>query len=188
MWSREDGPKVPCLIRLAAAFALAGLAGGCFQPLYAQRPTADTANVRAAFSHVDISLIDAPMGSNEARIAQVVRNDLLFAATGGGPSGTPLYRLRIRMTTQRSSIIVDINTGRPEFEITGLDASYTLIEIATNRAVVDSTTFARVSYDAPGEQQRFVRDRGRREAEDKAAKQLAEQIKTRLASYFVAGT
>jgi LPS-assembly lipoprotein len=45
-----------------------------------------------------------------------------------------------------------------------------------------------VSYDIPGQEQRFARQRGLRDAENRAAKVIASQIRTRLASYFVAGT
>ena len=50
------------------------------------------------------------------------------------------------------------------------------------------TTFARVSYDMPGSYQRFSRARAFRDAEDRASQQIAENIQTRLASFFVAGT
>ena len=49
-------------------------------------------------------------------------------------------------------------------------------------------TFARVSYDIPGQQQRFARSRGQRDAENRAAKVIADSIQSRLASYFSAGT
>jgi LPS-assembly lipoprotein len=45
-----------------------------------------------------------------------------------------------------------------------------------------------VSYDIPGAEQRFARIRGLRDAENRAAKQVADHIRNRLASYFVAGT
>jgi LPS-assembly lipoprotein len=50
------------------------------------------------------------------------------------------------------------------------------------------TTFSRVSYDMPGNLQRFARSRAFRDAEDRAAHEIAENIQTRLASFFVAGT
>jgi LPS-assembly lipoprotein len=40
----------------------------------------------------------------------------------------------------------------------------------------------------PGSYQRFSRARALRDAEDRAAEQIAESIKTRLASFFYAGT
>jgi LPS-assembly lipoprotein len=54
--------------------------------------------------------------------------------------------------------------------------------------VMYATTFARVSYDSPGQEQRFARVRGLRDAESRAAKQIAENISQRLSSFFVAGT
>jgi LPS-assembly lipoprotein len=49
-------------------------------------------------------------------------------------------------------------------------------------------TFARVSFDIPGQQQRFARARGLRDAEDRASQIIAEHIRSRLASYFVTGS
>jgi LPS-assembly lipoprotein len=46
----------------------------------------------------------------------------------------------------------------------------------------------RVTYMTPGFQQRFTKTRAVRDAETRAAKVIADQIRTRLASYFVAGT
>jgi LPS-assembly lipoprotein len=54
--------------------------------------------------------------------------------------------------------------------------------------VVTSQTFSRVSYNIPGQQQRFAGDRGLRDAENRAAQVIADNIRNRLASYFVAGT
>jgi LPS-assembly lipoprotein len=54
--------------------------------------------------------------------------------------------------------------------------------------VVTGTTFARVSYDIPGQEQRYARVRGLRDAELRAAKVVADNIRSRLASYFIAGT
>jgi LPS-assembly lipoprotein len=45
-----------------------------------------------------------------------------------------------------------------------------------------------VSYDIPGSYQRFARSRAVRDAEDRAAEEIAEHLQTRLASYFSAGT
>ena len=69
----------------------------------------------------------------------------------------------------------------------GLNASYTLTEVATGKVVVTGSAFARVSFDNPGQQQRFANARGQRDAETRAAKVISDSIKGRLASYFVAG-
>ena len=85
-------------------------------------------------------------------------------------------------------MIVDITTARPDVQVFGINVNYILTEIATGKPVVTGTTFARVSYDNPGQQQRFANARGQRDAENRAAKVISEAIKSRLASYFAAGT
>jgi LPS-assembly lipoprotein len=94
----------------------------------------------------------------------------------------------VRLTATNLQVVVDINTARPDVSNYGLNATYTLIDIATGKAVVTSTTFSRVSYNIPGQEQRFASARGLRDAEDRAAKVIAENIRSRLASYFVAGS
>jgi LPS-assembly lipoprotein len=144
--------------------------------------------VREAFATVDVDQIAAPNGTPEARIAVELRNDMIWQLTGGGGAGTPAYRLGMKMKLSKTAMIVDIQTGRTEAEVVGIDVYYTLTEIGTKKVVVNSQTFARVSSDVPGLQQRFAHQRAQRDAEDRATKVIAEQIRTRLASYFVAGT
>jgi LPS-assembly lipoprotein len=54
--------------------------------------------------------------------------------------------------------------------------------------VMSGQTFSRVSFDIPGQEQRFARARALRDAEDRATQQIADNISRRLASYFVAGS
>ena len=93
----------------------------------------------------------------------------------------------MRLAVDRNSVIVDLTSQRPDVENVGLDVQYTLKDLATGKDVIKTTTFARVSYDIPGAEQRFARIRGLRDAENRAAKVIAENIRNRLASYFVAG-
>ena len=91
-------------------------------------------------------------------------------------------------STSRSSLILDPNTALPSSENYGIDAQYNLVDLATNKSVMTGSTFSRVSYDIPGQLQRFARARAFRDAEDRAAQEIAENIQTRLASYFTAGS
>src|SRR6059058_5742647 len=176
------------VLRAAGAMAMAALAGGCFQPLYGEQSPTGGPVLRDQLSAVDILQIAAPKGTDEARIAVEIRNALLYDFTGGGYAAPPTHRLKISIASTRVSIIVDVNTSRPDVENYGLNASYTLTEIGTGKVVVTGTTFARVSYDIPGQEQRFARVRGLRDAELRAAKVISDNIRSRLASYFVAGT
>jgi LPS-assembly lipoprotein len=117
-----------------------------------------------------------------------LRNGLIFGLTGGGPTAAANYKLDVRLTSSQTQVIVDIATARPDIQDYGIDATYTLKDITTGKTVVTGQTFSRVSYDIPGQQQRFAGDRGLRDAENRAAKVIADNIRSRLASYFVAGT
>jgi LPS-assembly lipoprotein len=175
--------------RIFVVLALAGLTAGCFQPLYAERPTpAGVTGVAYRLSSVDVPSIDAPSGSRLARVSVGVRDELIYDLTGGAGGASPLYRLNVRLAATQLQVIVDINTARPDINNYGIDANYTLTEIATGKPVVRGNTFARVSYNIPGQQQRFAGERGLRDAEDRAAKEIAENIRNRLASHFAAGT
>jgi LPS-assembly lipoprotein len=175
-------------MRIAAALLIAALAGGCFQPLYGDRSVTGGPVLRDQLSAIDVIQIEAPKGSDEARLAVDIRDALLFDFTGGGYAAPPTHRLRVSIASTRASIIVDVNTSRPDIENYGINASYSLTEIVSGRVVVTGQTFARVSYDIPGQQQRFARQRGLRDAENRAAKVIADNIMTRLTSYFIAGT
>jgi LPS-assembly lipoprotein len=189
MWSYERGAP-PCrLLRIAAALLLAGAVGGCFQPLYGERLLiAGSPGLRTALAGVQVEQISAPAGTAAARLAVEVRNALLFSLTGGGSSAPATHHLIINVSTSGQSIIVDPTTARPEFEITSVDAQYRLMEAGTNKQVMDGSATVRVSYDIPGQQQRFAMLRGQRDAQSRAARVVAEQIRNRLASYFAAGT
>jgi len=181
-------PETSRLTRLFAALALAGLTAGCFQPLYGDSAVVTTAGLDNKLSGVEVVPISTPNGSPLARIGVGVRNDLIYNLTGGGYPSSPTHKLTINLTSQQLQVIVDVNTARPEVQDYGINAHYSLTDIATGKTVVSGETFSRVSYDIPGQQQRFASARGLRDAENRAAKVIADNIKSRLASFFVAGT
>ena len=137
---------------------------------------------------VEVPPVDKPNASREARIQVEIRNALAFKLYGNATGMPPTHRLVLRFTTSRSSLMLDQNTGLLSSENVGIDAQYNLIEIASNKSVMTGSTFSRVSYDMPGSYQRFARSRAFRDAEDRAAQEIAENIQTRLASFFFAGT
>jgi LPS-assembly lipoprotein len=186
MWSPEYTWRAG--FRFAAVIAVAALAAGCFQPLYGDRGPAGGPAVRDALAAVEIEPINAPSGTSLSRIAVEVQNELRFGLTGGSGHAPFTHRITIRLTQGAGVLIIDRNTGRAEFTNYGLDANYLLIDLANKKQVMTASAVARVTYDIPGQEQRFAATRGLRDAETRAAKLIAEQIRTRLASYFVAGT
>lgn len=181
--ARWTGGRLTRRMLIAAALALP--AAGCFQPMYAERSDGKPA-LRERLSGVELPPMVAAKGSREERLGVEVRNALAFKLYGNAAGLPPTHRLVLRLTTTKSSLIVDPNTALPSIENYGIDATYNLIEIATDKSVLTGSTFSRVSYDIPGQFQRFSRARAFRDAEDRASIEIAENIQTRLASFFYA--
>lgn len=177
--------------RIAARLMLVALlalpAAGCFQPLYAERNDG-APSIREKLAAVEVPPVDTPNGQRIARLGVEIRNALMFKMYGGATGTPPTHSLKLTLTTGRSSLIVDPTTQQASVENFGIDASYTLKDVATGAVVLSGNTFSRVEYDVPGQQQRFARARAYRDAEDRASKEIAENIQTRLAAFFYAGT
>jgi LPS-assembly lipoprotein len=182
-------PETQRWTRFLAVLALAGVTAGCFQPLYGDSAiVGGGGGLNDKLASVEVAPVAAPNGSRLARVGVTVRDQLMYELTGGGAAAAPTHKLIVRLSSKQLQVIVDINTARPDIQNYGIDASYTLTDLRTGKPVITGQTFSRVSFNIPGQQQRFAGVRGLRDAEDRAAKVIADNIHARLASYFVAGT
>jgi LPS-assembly lipoprotein len=188
MWHFRTGSALQAIVRFTFVLALGALTAGCFQPLYGHQTLGSDDSVHDKFSSVDIPEIKAANGTPDARIAVSVRNALLYDFNGGQAPTSPAYRLVVTLGSGRTTVITDVASGRPDAQVEMINATLTLTEIATQKVVLQTSTFARASFDIPGTAQRFAQQRAGRNAEDRAVDVLAENIRNRLASYFVAGT
>lgn len=169
-------------LRLLAVCLFAAAAAGCqFQPMYAQTPLFGSGpSLRDTLKDVDVASIDGRIGSE-------LRNDLIFELTGGsGNQPNAPYRLTMVVTTNAVNPIVDVTSGRPETEIISFDVTYKLHDVVRDRNVLTEKALARVTLDRGP--QRFARVRAQRDAENRAAKVVAEQIRARLATFFLTRT
>jgi LPS-assembly lipoprotein len=164
-------------VRHAAIWALLGsvaaLTAGCgFQPLYG--PTASGAPLAEVMKTVDITTVPG-------RVGQRVRNELIFRTTGGGYPEPPKYRLDIAI--KESVMRTQINQqGDPEGEVYQLYSEYKLVRLADNQPVLEGHSNARAAYDRL--ESVFADTRAERDAEDRAARTIAEAIRTRIAAYL----
>jgi LPS-assembly lipoprotein len=188
MWWFESRTKGRLIARLAIVLAAASLTAGCFEPLYGSRPSLDSVSVHDKLGAIDIPPISGRQGTPESRIAVAMHNALQYDLNGGAGATAPTHRLEVNVGMTGLSVIVDITSGRPTAQVQGVTATYQLIEIATGKVVLKDSSFAHVDYDEPGSQQRFAAQRAQRDAQDRATQVVAEAIRNRLASYFVAGT
>ena len=177
-------------IRLVAVFAVAGLCAGCFQPMYGEHTAfgGGVSSIAPAMRGVEVIPIVTPRGTRIDRVGVEVRNNLIFALTGGSGMTSPTHRLITTMSSQQLQVIVDVTSGYTFTQNYGIDVTFQLIDLATGQRVINGQTFSRVSYNIPGGQQRFAGERGLRDAENRAAAVISDNIRNRLASYFTAGT
>ena len=186
-WGKEIAASRQ-LIALAAVLALGVLTASCFQPLYGNHTLASGESVRDKLGAIDIPTIPAPNGTPESRLAVELRNQLMYSFNGGAGAAAPTHRLQVTLSSSITTIIVDVASGRPETQVENINATFTLVEIATKKVVLSSSTFAHASFDIPGTAQRFAQQRAWHDAEDRAVGLVVDNIRNRLASYFVAGT
>ena len=158
---------------VAVAFALTlGLAGcgGGLTPLYGTN--ANGQSFQEVMASVTIATIPG-------RVGQQVRNELIFETTGGGDAASPAYRLEIALKESAQSELVKIDGDSQGIDYR-LTAVYTIARVSDNAVVFQGTASAQ----APFEKNKsiFSNIRARRDAEDRAAKSLANNIKTQVAA------
>ena len=177
------------IARAVVVLGLGMLTAACFQPVYGTQKLAAGDSVRDKLAAVEVAQIPAPNGHPESRLAVELRNTLMSEFHNGAAPAGPLYRLQINgISSGIETVIVDVASGRPDTQVSSVNVSFTLTEIATGKVVLNSSTFGRASFDIPGSAQRFAQQRAWLNAEDRATTMIADNIRNRLASFFVAGT
>lgn len=160
----------PLLAALAVTAAVS-LAGCGIQPLYGT--TAGGSRLAAAMAGVDITPIPG-------RVGQRVRNELIFENTGGsGQTGTT-YKLDIVIKESLTNELVKIS-GDAKSQVYELDATFKLIS-NDGRVVLEGKATSRAPYERF--ETIFSNVRARYDAENRAARTVAESIKVRIAAYL----
>ncbi|MCT8999334.1 LPS assembly lipoprotein LptE [Chelativorans intermedius] len=161
---------------LAASGLLLALAAGCtVRPLLAEAPPGAAVRETARLDAVSV----APVST---RPAQQVRNHLIFLLHGGaGEPANPGYRLELDVTSRVGSA-VDIQSGGEDEPTAGtvtLTGRYRLIDSITGEPVSAGTQSVSAGFDRP--RQEFAVLRAERNAQDRAARELAEFIHLAIA-------
>ncbi len=182
-----DSQAIRRLVHAATVLAAGVLVAGCFQPLYGDRSVSGGPKLREALSGVQVMEIRAAADTPEARMAVPIQNELRFAFTGGSGASAPTHRLILQIAGNRTVISATNVSGLPVLENFTLNATYSLVEIATNKPVLTGRATTTVAYDPAGTQ-RYARITGMQDAERRAAKVISDNVTTRLSSYFVSGS
>jgi LPS-assembly lipoprotein len=182
MWWREPS-KHNRRFRGAAAIALLGFVSlgisGCgIHPLYG--PTASGENLSEVMKSVDVATIPSRPGLR-------LRNELIFGTTGGGAAAAPVYRLDVALRESTRNMLVT-QQGLSTGQVVELDAEYRLVRIKDNEVVFKAWSNSQASYNLVGSTglagSTYGDTRAAIDAENRAARTLADTIKTRLAAFL----
>lgn len=164
------------LVVAATVIVLGGCADGeGFRPLYG--PTASGVGVQARMAAVEV----APIPS---RVGQRLRNELIFQNTGGGTPAPTEFRLDIAIREGVNSTLVK-NSGEALSQIYTLEAAFKLIRMSDKKVVLQGSSHGQAGFERF--QQIYSNVRAKEDAENRAAKTIADDIKTRLAATLAVG-
>lgn len=165
----------PRRIAILTCLGLAIAAAGCtVQPLHGEitSSTGTSGGRSAALSSVEVKPVSD-------RVGQEVRNHLIFLLHGGaGQPASPAYQLALTTSSSASSsaaVTVRTSTLEPTSAIQAVRGVYTLTETATGRVVSRGSRTVQSAYDIP--RQEFAAQRAKRDAENRAARELAELLR-----------
>jgi LPS-assembly lipoprotein len=164
MWWRS---LLAAALLVAAAVSLSACG---FQPLYGS--TAGGSRLGAVMAGVEVTPIPG-------RVGQKLRNELIFANTGGGEAAPTAYKLDIVIKESLVSQLAQIS-GDVRQQTYELNATFKLMK--ADKVVLEGKATSQAPYERV--QTIFSNVRARVDAEDRAARTVAESIKVRIAAYL----
>ncbi len=169
MWWFDRG------LRRAVVFAaLAGAAAalsGCIEPMYG--PLSANAGLAEELQAIEV----APMPD---RLGHFVRNELVYSLNGTGSQVSPRYRLTVTLLESARTPIIDTVTSRATSATVIVDAHYRLVTLPDEHEVTKGVASNIASYDRFSS--RLTNIRAARDAENRDARTIAEEIRTRIAT------
>jgi LPS-assembly lipoprotein len=167
-------------MKLLAATALGlcvALAGCQVRPLY-------SAGVATFSSDPSTGITTVSINEVSNRYAQEVRNQLIFALSGGaGEPANPTYRLELgiskRIINAAEVQTQTVGENQPTAGGVVLTSNYVLFDAASGAEIAKGSRSVTASFDRS--RQQFAQVRAERDAENRAARELAEIMKLVIA-------
>ncbi len=168
-------------VSLASAIVTATLLSGCgssavgFQPLYG--PTGNAGETRT----YDQRLATVEIANIPGRVGQRLRNELVFERSTGAEAVSPERRLDIIITETLLTTLVN-STGASSSQVYQLEARYQLIDLKTKKKIFEGRSLGRGSFDRFDSI--YSNIRARQDAENRVAKSVADEIRTRMLAFL----
>ena len=183
MWWSDRGRFL--LVALLLALAACG-----FHPLYGRQENGP--GVQPQLEQVTLGRVEAAPNSNafvgqnnageQQRTAQLLENDLLDQLTPLGKPLRPRYRLDIQLGESLQAIVVSAQNETTRDSLV-IIASYTLVDARTGKAIHINSARAIASFDVLRAD--FGNVAAERDARERLARQLSDEIRAELASWFL---
>ncbi|QRM53628.1 LPS assembly lipoprotein LptE [Sinorhizobium sp. BG8] len=166
----SDGSKTTRALKIGATLLLLGVISGCqVRPLYS-----DGSGMQEVLASIEISEADD-------RVEQKVRNSLIFLLGGGsGEPANPQYRMEMNVSVRDIGVLLDPKDDSPRAGRIVVSADYNLAKADTGETVRSGRRSAVALVDFPV--QEFAKLRATRDAQDRAARELAELIRADIAA------
>jgi LPS-assembly lipoprotein len=159
---------------LLAALVAAPVSGCGYRPLFGT--AADGLSVSAELQSISIP-------EPSSRVEQLIRNEILSTIAPVGTHTSSDYVLEMLPQVFEEAAVVAFNTDEIRRTIR-VRVSFTLKDARSGKPVYGGKTFSQVSYDRTGTP--FANVQARTNAEERAAREVGSDIRTRLAAYFAA--
>lgn len=175
-WSNRTAGRsgsLAVLLTIAALAASALLSGCNVRPMYGSLSGAST---------VVEDLEQIEVAAATERLGQQIRNELVYGFSSTVEPSTPKYRLEMTISRSVGRVGIKQVTGTPTSSVLTVTVPFQLLDIATGETLASGNSFANVSFDYSN--QRFANVRAERDAEDRAAVVIAQDIRTKVAAYF----
>lgn len=178
---RAKAVRNPVRMRQAAAGMALVLAlglGGCIRPLYGDA----TQSTQGASVRTALAAIDVPMVPD--RLGHTLRNELVFLLDSRSDGPSKRYRLLIATNESVSTTVVNSQFQRADAASVQATANYRLVNALDSSIVASGTVSGFATYERTP--QRFSNLRAARDAQERVAKYLAQQIQLQLAAKLTA--
>ncbi len=163
-------------MRQLIAIAVLGfslIVSGCsYRPLYGTG--SDGKGVAVALSGIGVE-------EQKSRAGQIVRNNLISSF---GNDGTSKFVLRL-LPDEKTQQVSSVSSQKLSRQRYRLNMKYELADAQSGKTVASGSSFSNVSYDTV--EQPIADLRAAENARERAAREVAEDIRLRLAAYFSAG-
>lgn len=150
---------------------LFGLSACQFQPLHGTQATNQL--TARGLSGIGVSSVNS-------RVAQQVRNHLLFLFNGGDELVEKTHEVRLRVSWNNRQVALIQQVEDSTSAVVTVITSYEIVNLADGKTVASGKRVAEAPYDRTG--QVFANERAERDAENRAAKEVAESIRLAVAA------